>query len=332
MPSPRRVDVKKIRWTRACAGLLAAGLVLATCTDDQPFGLDGTGDGSGTGEEVPLDSGPSLPSMWVENMRSPLRIAAVSDALLVTDSRRQLVVQLNPRTMDHRAAIYIDGKPLGVAYLSPHVFVGNAKRQTVEIYEGRGGRRVGDFRAGRIGYPSDIAVDFDNARVLVVDGRDKVVKVFTPTGRQIFTIGGPGGGALFNPIGVAVDSARREILVSDYGDLSAGGEASVVIYGLDGEYRTRISGAGRCDSGMCVDGFSRPQGLAVGHDGRIYVADALLGKVLVYDRESLSWAGEIGDRENTPFPTDVAVGDDGDLYIVINRTQEVRALRGATAR
>jgi DNA-binding beta-propeller fold protein YncE len=209
--------------------------------------------------------------------------------------------------------------------------VGNAKRETVEVYHGQGGRKLQDFGRGEIGYPSDIAVDFENSRIVVVDGRDKVVKVFTPSGESVLEFGDRGAGRLDNPIGVAVDSIRQEILVSDYGNLSNEGHASIKIFGFDGAFQAEIGGRGTCGGGICTEGFSRPQGLAIGDDGRIYFADPLLGKVLVYDRETLSKVGEIGDRETLRFTTDVAVGAEGDLFIVSNGNQEIRVLRHGTA-
>ena len=103
------------------------------------------------------------------------------------------------------------------------------------------------------------------------------------------------------------------------------------IFGYDGTLRAEISGGGPCDGSGCADGFSRPQGLAVGQDGRIYVADALLATVLVFDRGTLAAAGRIGDRSFIRLPTDVVVGAEGDLFIVGNMSRNIRVVRRGAA-
>ena len=78
-----------------------------------------------------------------------------------------------------------------------------------------------------MGHPSDIAVDQEEGLVFVLDGSAKAVKIFDRSGRRVGTVSGPGGSSeqLANPIGVAVDPARGEVLVSDYGSFGSGGSA-----------------------------------------------------------------------------------------------------------
>ncbi len=329
---------------RRLAWVIVAGLALTligACFDDRPVGLDDTGPGTGD----PYDDGqfgggelgtvaPELPAVSLGSLQSPLRLTAVPGGLLVTDSRLRMVLQVDPTTLTYGRGIYIGGKPLGVAYWDRFIYVGNATRRTIEVYHGQGGGLLYDFGPGVVTHPSDIAVDQEEARIFVVDGAAKSVKVFTPSGEMVRTISGPGSASdrLANPIAVAVDAVRQEVLVSDYGTLGPNGHASVKIFGYDGSFKVEISGAGNCGSGGCADGFSRPQGLAIGHDGRIYLADALLAKVLVFDRSTLARVGEIGDRSFARLPTDLAVGVAGDLFIVGNGSRAVRVIRRGTAR
>jgi DNA-binding beta-propeller fold protein YncE len=317
------------------------GTVLSfACFDDPTHGLDGSGlDGEDPYGEDQLGgtdlgtTAPELPGVALEGFKSPLRAAAVPGGLLVTDPSLRMVLQLDATTLTLGQGIYIDGQPLGVGYWDHFIFVGNATKRTIEVFDGRGGGFLSDFGHGAVGHPSDIAVDQEEARLFVVDGAAKTVEVFNPSGTRLLTISGPGRGEdrLANPIGVAVDVVRKEVLVSDYGSLGPSGYASVKIFGYDGEFRAEISGAGVCGSAGCSDGFSRPQGVAVGQDGRVYVADALLGKVLAFDRSTLARAGEIGDRDFTRMPTDLAVGVAGDLFVVAYRSRVVRVVRRATA-
>jgi hypothetical protein len=313
--------------TGACFGDLTFDLDDPGAGGEDPYGPGLLG-GAGLGSQAP-----ELPNVFLPPLQSPLRAVAVPGGLLVTDSRLQMVIQVDATSLTHGRGIRIDGKPLGVGYWDRFIYVGNATRGTVEVYDGVGGAFITDFGQGAVAHPSDIAVDQEEARIFVVDGAAKVVQVFDPNGVKILTISGSGSSAdrLANPIGVAVDVVRKEVLVSDYGSLRSDGHASVKIFGYDGEYRAGISGAGTCGGGVCTDGFSRPQGLAVGHDGRIYLADALLGKVLVFDRSTLSRVGEIGDREFARMPTDLAVGVAGDLFIVSNLGREFQVLRRGAA-
>jgi hypothetical protein len=60
--------------------------------------------------------------------------------------------------------------------------------------------------------------------------------------------------------------------------------------------------------------------------GRIFVADVLLAKVLVFDRETLEQVGELGGGAGDPtlfVPLDVAVDTDGDVFVTSNRTRSV---------
>ena len=79
----------------------------------------------------------------------------------------------------------------------------------------------------------------------------------------------------------------------------------------------------------CSGGFSRPQGAAVDGAGRIFLPDALLSQVFVYDPVSGDRVGTFGERGFLRVPTDVVLDAAGDLFIASSRTREVQAIRGA---
>jgi hypothetical protein len=330
------------RAVTALVGLGVLALSSASCVDDRAVGVDGSdpdigtdgtngqsGFGTGTTDGVT----PELPAIFIDSLRSPLRLASAPGALLVSDSRLSMIVQIDPVTLRFEGAIRVQGKPLGVACYDRSIYVGNATRRTVEIYDALGGRRISDFGPDAVTHPSDIAVDAEEGLVFVVDGSAKEVKVFDPVGTPVATISGPGGGIgdLGNPIGVALDPGRRRVLVSDYGPLTPGGYASVKIFGYDGTFEAEISGEGTCSLGSCTDGFSRPQGLAVDGTGRIYLADALLAQVLVFDPVSFRRVGVMSDRSMLRLPTDLVIGLGGDLFVASNRAREVRVMRGGAS-
>ncbi|MDH5588515.1 MAG: hypothetical protein OEZ65_00570 [Gemmatimonadota bacterium] len=311
---------------------VATALVVASCVDDSALTVKTPGGDPDLPDTAwyGVDSTalvPDLPAMSVGTPQSPLRMTTAPGAILVTDSRMYAVLQLDPETMRYSRGFRVRGKPLAIGYYDRWILVGNASRQTIEVYDGQGGSLRSNFGLGAVKHPSDLAVDPSAQLIFVVDGGDKNVKVFARSGILVRSIEG-----LDNPIGVAVDPVRQEILVSDYGTMGPDNHASVKIFGYDGAFRAEISGAGSCGgSGGCTDGFSRPQGLLVGPGDLIYLADAILAKVLVYNRTDLAKVGEIGDESFLRLPTDVAIGRGGDLFIVSNRTQQVRVVRkGAT--
>jgi DNA-binding beta-propeller fold protein YncE len=317
---------------------LAAGLATATCSDHTPVGFTGgeEGDPDTHGPDdptgLPRTVEPSLPGVFITGLQSPLRMVSVPGAVLATDSKLGMVLQIDPGSMDYSRGIRIRGKPLAIGYFGNSIYVGNAARQTIEVYNGNGGSFVHNFGHGAVLYPSDMAVDRERGVIYVVDGGRKHIKVFDYEGQVLGTISGPGSGAdqLGNPIGIAIDQSRGEILLSDYGAFDGDSHASIKIFTLDGAYRDEISGEGSCVG--CAGGFSRPQGLAIGQDGRIYVADAIQGSVLVFDRESGQYVKAIESDGYLRLPTDVTVGVDGDLFIANNVGRTFRLVPRGTAR
>jgi hypothetical protein len=284
--------------------------------------------------EAPVEAGaptgevePRFSVLAVDAMESPVRLALTPRGrLLVSDARRAMILAVDPLTLRAEEGFSVHGVPLGIGLLGKRVFVGNASKRTIEVYSAQGGSYQRSFGTGAVEYPNDLAVDEVLGLVFVVDGGTKEVKVFDSRGRLRGTISGPGvGGERFqSPIAIAVDRVRGEVLVSDYG--SPTGHAAVKIFAYDGTFLAEISGQGTCGMMGCTGGFSRPQGLAVDDLGRIFVADVLLAKVLVFDRETLEQVSELGGGAGDPtlfVPLDVAVDTDGDVFVTSNRTRSV---------
>lgn len=249
--------------------------------------------------------------------------ATPGGGLLVSDSRTRAVLRVNPTTMQPDQALPVDGKPLGVGLWGGRVFVGNATANTVDVF-GPDGTWQYSFGSGAVPYPSDLAIDHGSGLVFVVAGGTREVKVFDLDGQSLGTIAGPGPdqAGLRAPTGIAVDERRREVLVSDYGE--PGVAAAVKIFDYDGNFVAAISGDGDCGALGCSGGFSRPQGIAVDGESRIYLADALLGRILVYDRATGRALAEVGahvaDGGTLRVPLDVVLGRDGQLVVASNGT------------
>lgn len=194
-------------------------------------------------------------------------------------------------------------------FIFERAFYGSA--DAVPVDEGFGLRNAltGEKQSSEgMGKPYAVAVH--RGRVFVSDSAERVVKVFdVPEGRY-FTIGGEDTGALAKPLGIDVDAVGN-LYVADVSS------KDVKIYTRDGKFLRKISGPKL---------FDRMSSVTVDQAGtRLYVVD--IGgvssehhRVLVFDAQSGEHLYDIGKRGAGPgefnLPRDVAVGKDGDLYVV----------------
>lgn len=266
----------------------------------------------------------------IDQFLSPARLSSgPSGILLVTDYRAQAVFMVSrANTAKVVRSFSIDGRPLGIAWARGRIYVGNETTGAIEVYNPAGKRMYTLGTApGSVKQPSDIAVDASRGLVFVVDGQEKRIRVFGLKGSELTAISGIGAGSLVNPIGIALDRMREEILVSDYGhpaDSSGERAPSLVhIFDYDGNKIAEISGSGL---------FSRPQGLAV-EEGNIYLADGMLGQVLVLDRSSGALVATMGEFGTGPgqlqLPLDVVIDPSSkDVYVTNNRAARIEVFEG----
>jgi DNA-binding beta-propeller fold protein YncE len=268
-------------------------------------------------------------------MVSPLRIAAtLGGNLVVTDSRLQLLLRMNPNTLQADQALSLNGKPAGVGLSGNRIYVGDKTSGKADAFNADGGGFLFSFGVSEILEPSDIAVDAQAGLVFVSDVQAGRIWVFDLDGGLVSAIGSKGvlPNELYSPMGVAVDTVAGEVLVTDWGDFGNAditSPPSVKIYGYDGTHLATISGEGECNwfSGVCTGGFSRPMGIAT-QNGKIYFADLLLAQILVYDRIGLDQLTTVGDRPQLRLPADVAILNGTDLFALSNGTQTVEGFPG----
>jgi DNA-binding beta-propeller fold protein YncE len=148
-------------------------------------------------------------------------------------------------------------------------------------------------------------------RVFVSDSAERFVKVFdVPQARQYKIGDGDGEGALSKPLGLDVDS-NGTVYVAD------ATAKTIVVYDLDGKFLRKIAGPKY---------FDRLSSVTVTPDGeRIFVVDiggvsSELHRVRVFNAHTGEHLFDIGKRGTGPgefnLPRDVAVGKDGQLYVV----------------
>ncbi len=160
----------------------------------------------------------------------------------------------------------------------------------------------------RLVRPYGVAVRPDGKLICVTDPGLRAVHVFDLGSGASSLIRGPRGQELATPIAAALDAAGR-LYVAD------SGRAVVVAFDLSGRQR------------YVIQGLKRPTGLAVWKD-RLYVADTLAHKVLVYrtDARGATLVFRFGSRGTAPgqfnFPVDLCV--DGHGRLLVNDTLNFR--------
>jgi DNA-binding beta-propeller fold protein YncE len=245
-----------------------------------------------------------------------------SGQLLVTDYRLRRVCRVASDGRTILGSFKVQGKPSAIGAADTRVFVGLEDERRVAIHA-PGGKELGTLGGAgfEIGDPRDLVIDPQLQRLYVIDGLAKEVKVFditTTEGVLVSVIGGPGtlSSTFQNPTGITLDPGAQEVLVSDFGPMSAGASPRVIVFAYDGTYIKYISGNG----GPTGQWFGRPQGLAIGPSGHLFVVDSWRGEVVVMDRDTGDAVAYLGGYGKKPgqmrLPLDVVLlGPDQDLWV-----------------
>lgn len=245
-------------------------------------------------------------------MLSPVRLSGGEGALVVSDYRARAVFMVNKQGPRALRSFAIDGAPLAVAWFQGLVYVGNETTGSIEVYTPAGKFLSYLGERGQVKSPNDMAIDEESGKVFVVDGRDRSLKVFDRDGGMTQTITSQ---ALVNPTGIVLDAARGEVFVSDYGDPALKYPAQVLVFDYAGNLLRSLPGR--------TAGFSRPQGMAL-DDGHVFLADGLIGKVLVLDSSTGAVVKTLGSFGAGPgqlmLPLDVVIDPSTkDVYVTNNR-------------
>jgi DNA-binding beta-propeller fold protein YncE len=246
-------------------------------------------------------------------MQSPMRIAAVSsDVLIATDYQARKIYRFSPTAPDQPIVMFeTKGHPLSIEAVGNYLVVGNDSTGTIEVYRPNG-YKVKTFVANGPIQASDIAYDRQRRLVFVADSLNREIKVFDQLGsKQLRSFGT--AGPLHDPKGISIDPATMQVFVTDYGDPAVGIAASLQVYTYQGQLLRRVTGS-----------FSRPQGIAV-KPGRIFMVDAMLGKVLIFDRGTyvqIATLGSYGVNEGELLlPMDVYFDSRTGRLLVTNNRQ-----------
>jgi len=254
------------------------------------------------------------PEKIVWRLRRPHGVCADSKGrIYVADSRQGMVFVFDRK---NRKVTFLGQKglgklagPIGVAVDSnDNVFVSDPKRKSVYVYGPDGKFKMVIGRKGEFVNPAGIAVDKKRERLLVVDSKAHLVKVFTTQGDFITKFGerGAGEGQFNFPTHIAVGKDGF-VYVSDTINFR------VQVFDQDYEYYDDFGFAGDRPGQ-----FARPKGIALDSDNNIYVVDAGFNNFQVFnqDYQVLISVGEPGiEPGQFQLPAGIYI-DDRDLIYV----------------
>ncbi len=240
-------------------------------------------------------------------------------------------------------------RPMGVAWSAggDQVYVADSDNNRICVFDdtGRFLRDFGTFGIakplegakatwdpGELNYPTDVAID-DDGQVYVADFYNDSISVFEEDGTFVRRFPDPDkkvglGGSGANGLGIAVTAiavAGDEVYATD--------SYQVVVFSREGKFLRQF---GRPGTG--VGGFDRPNGIAVGGDGTVYVSDSNNNRVVALKPDGTQrWVvGEriAADAGATPqdalvLPRGVALMGDGSLIVADPLAQRLTPITAA---
>ncbi|MDP6802780.1 MAG: NHL repeat-containing protein [Gemmatimonadota bacterium] len=177
------------------------------------------------------------------------------------------------------------------------------------------------FRAGA-GFSDEelvrpVRMDTDaEGRLYFSDALSHCVWVFAPTGEPVGKLGGLGEepGRFRDPAGVAVGPDGRVFVVDR-------GNRRIQVFDALGNWRASWQGG---------EGFVDPTGIDVGARGNVFVADAGAARVRIFTPAGVPLFS-FGERGDAPgrflAPVDVAVAEDGRVFVVDREREAVEVFR-----
>ncbi|MBN2563579.1 MAG: hypothetical protein JXQ75_21885 [Phycisphaerae bacterium] len=262
-----------------------------------------------------------------DGLRSPVRITVAPDGtVLVSDPFSDHIARFD--ASNSLVGTYaVPAGPIGVAaHPDGRYFVSLRDEAKVAIFDS------GFILTGYLGEddplvtfvrPTDIDTATDTGRIYVVDAEGDQLYGFESDGSLALTVGLRGimSGQFRYPSAVCVDEFSGHLLVADHDNFRVQAFNTVGVFQF--HFGDRLKSVG-----YDVEGWlPRTQGLAADAEGRIYVADALMGTVRVFDAQGteLGKVVEYGfDPDDLRVPCDLALSNDGSrLYVVSTNASSV---------
>src|SRR5579863_2922267 len=211
--------------------------------------------------------------------------------------------------VDSKGNLYVADQKVGA------IFIFNTQTRDVELIK----NKVQAHFVRIIGLAMD-----DNDRLFVSDPGLKHVLVFNAQHKaeDVITEG------LVSPGGLAVDTQNRLLYVADVE------QDQVLVYDADTFKLKRRIGTGGQKHALTTPGdFARPSGLAVDHEGNLYVADTLNNRIEIFDGDGkfISTFGKAGDGPGYfARPKGVAIDSDNHIWVVDGMQDRVQVFNQET--
>lgn len=198
--------------------------------------------------------------------------------------------------------------PTGLAVDSKLVFATSANTDQVVVFDKKGHQLAALGKNDGINRPVGIAVDEARNLLLVVNGQEHAVRLYTRTLQLIKTIGGRGSEeGQFNMPSYVCMVPNVGFAVVDTGNFR------IQLFDFSGQFLRAFGKVGDAPGE-----FARPKGIGVDSDGNLYVVDGGLNNFQIFDQEGriLAQVGRIGNRRGQfQVPNGLAIDPKGGIYV-----------------
>ena len=287
-------------------------------------------------------------STWLSSIKGatddvPTRIAIDKEGnLYVTQPRTKNNLLVYNRHGKLIRTLYGLNGPIGVAIGSDaKIYIGNDITDSVDVYNNdfSFSHSLGSGK-GAVQTPNSIAISrrldstSSSGLIYVTDTKAHNVKVYNPDGTAAFTFGswGKGNGKFNFPLGLAIDGNTSEVYVTDLGIYTdpvngATSGARVQVFDLNGVFKRSFG-----DYGTGAGKLTRPLGIAIDADSRIYVTDSYQAAVQVFDGNGAFLETIVNTSHPMKTPIGVAIGKDKRIFIASSNAPaiEIYGLAGYT--
>ncbi|WP_243314534.1 hypothetical protein [Geothrix paludis] len=269
-------------------------------------------------------AGKSEEVIWIQR---PLSVAVDGQGVIFVGDYNLGVVAMDPANKKVWAFSAVSGAvlttPTGLAVDSKLVYAASANTSQVVVFD-KDGRQLGVLgKADGIKRPVGLAVDESRNLLVVVNGDEHAVRLYSRSLNLIKTIGGRGSeeGQFNFPTYVCMVPGVGFAVVDS-------GNFRVQLFDFNGRFLRAFGKVGDM-----AGQFARPKGIAVDPEGHLYVADAAFNNFQIFDQEGrvLTFVGQGGARKGQfQVPTGLSIDANGGIYVadqINGRIQKFQYLR-----